>query len=265
MSSMTQNDLRTSLRDWADEAPAGGPPIDELITRGSRRRRRRHAAGVAVAGLVAVAVGAAVVGVNAGTGPGPAASPASAAAPAPTLALAAAVKSTASGSFRYTSDLTQTVPAEGVSHVKTRCTGVIDPATQTGYSKYGLTEHWVINGVRYLKEGNHRYVIGKGDAGEFLTCGGTGAGRGLLSADPLTLLNDLKTVSSVRQSGAAGDATYAFRSPGLTGTVTLAGARVSSMTLHIDSPKTTDTPAYRRDVTMTLSGYGVPVALKAPW
>jgi len=50
-------------------------------------------------------------------------------------------------------------------------------------------------------------------------------------------------------------ATYTFRGPALTGTVTLRDGRVSSMTIHVD----------RRDVTMTLSDYGVPVSLKAPW
>jgi hypothetical protein len=218
---------------------------------------------VAIAGLVAVAVGAAAtgIGVNAAAGPDPVAAPASAAPAEPALVLAAALKLTTSGSFRYASDLTQTKSPDGLGDGTSHCTGVIDPVTRTGYSKYGLTEHWVINGVRYLKEGNHRYVIGKGDAAEFLTCGGTTAGHGLLSADPFTLLDELKDVSSVQQSGA----TYAFRSPGLTGTVSLLGGRVSSMTLHIDRPGKSAAAAYRRDVTMTLSDYGVQVSLKAPF
>jgi hypothetical protein len=247
---MTENQLRTSLRDWADETPAGEPPIDDLMARGTRRRRRRAAIRVSVAALAAVAAAAAAgIGVTASAGRDPATPAVSAAPDRPALTLAAAITSTTSTSFRYQADLVQ--PGTGT----TRCTGVIDPATQSGYSKYGMTEHWVVNGVRYLKEGNHRYVIGTGDAAEFLTCGGTRAGHGLLSADPLTMLDNLKNVSSVRQD----DATYAFSSPTLRGTVTLREGRVSSMTVHID------TPAQRRDVTMTLSDYGVRVAPKAPW
>ena len=245
---MIENQLRTSLHDWAQAAPAGEPPIDDLIDRGGHRRRRRHATRLSVAGLVTVAVAAATgIGVNASSRPGPATPPASAAPVQPALTLAAAVKSTTSTSFRYESVL--------VGTGKSRCTGVIDPATESGYSRYGLTEHWVIKGVRYLKEGNHRYILGRGDAAQFLTCGGTAAGHGLLSADPLGLLDELKEVSSVQPGG---NGSYAFRSSDFTGTVTLREGRVSSMTLHIESPR-------KRDVTMTLSDYGVPVSLKAPW
>lgn len=81
----------------------------------------------------------------------------------PALALAAAIGSTTSTSFRYQADLVQRTSPDDPRLEKAHCTGVIDLATQSGYSKYGLTEHWVVDGVRYLKEGNHRYVIGKGD------------------------------------------------------------------------------------------------------
>lgn len=62
-----------------------------------------------------------------------------------------------------------------------------------------------------------------------------------------------------------GNPTYAFRGPGMTGTVTLLEGRVSSINLHIDKRGTGDTPAIRRDVTMKLSDYGVSVSRKAPW
>jgi hypothetical protein len=263
---MTEKYLRTSLHDWADGTAAGEPPIDDLIAQGSRRRRRRNATRISVAVAVTVAVAAATaIGVNASTGPDPGVAPASAPPVRPALALAAAIGSTTSTSFRYQADLVRRRSPADPRLEKAHCTGVIDLATQSGYSKYGLTEHWVVDGVRYLKEGNHRYVIGKGDAAEFLTCGGTRAGHGLLSADPLTLLTNLKDVASVERAGVGNDATYAFRGPALTGTVTLLGGRVSSMTLHVDNPAEGDTPALHRDVTMRLSDYGVRVSRTAPW
>ncbi|MFI6070265.1 hypothetical protein ACIA5C_01600 [Actinoplanes sp. NPDC051343] len=263
---MNENQLRTSLQHWAQEAPTGEPPIDDLIARGTRRRRRRNATVMSIAGLLTIAVATTVgIGLNASARRQPAAAPTSAVPVRPALTLAAAIELTTSTSFRYESDLVQPKLPGETGNEKSKCTGVIDLATQTGYSKYGLTEHWVINGVRYLKEGNHRYVIGKGDAAEFLTCSGTTAAHGLLTANPLSLLDDLKHVSSVQQGGAGGNPTYAFRSPGITGTVTLFEGRVSSIRLHIDKPGKGDTPAIRRDVTMTLSDYGAPVSRKAPW
>jgi hypothetical protein len=263
---MTENQLKTSLHHWAQEASAGEPPIDDLVARGTRRRRRRSATAVSIAGLLTVAAATTVgIGLSTSGHPQPAAAPTSAVPVRPVMTLAAAVEKTTSTSFHYQSDLVQRNSPGGTGDEKSECTGVIDLATKTGYSKYGLTEHWVVNGVRYLKEGNHRYVIGKGDAAEFLTCTGTAEGHGLLSSSPLRLLNDLKGVASVQHGGAGGNPAYAFRGPGITGTVTLLEGRISSIQLHIDKPGTGYAPAIRRDVTMKLSDYGVPVSRKAPW
>jgi hypothetical protein len=263
---MSEDDLRTSLQDGVEDASAAQPSVADLIAQGTRRRRRRNATRMSVAAVLTVAVATATaIGVNASTGRDPGVAPVSAPPGRPAPTLAPALSSTTSTSFRYQSDLVQRRSPDDPHLVKTRCTGAIDPATQSGYSKSGMTEHWVVNGMRYLKMGNARSVIGKGDAAEFLTCSGTTTGQGLLSADPLTLLYNLKDVSSVDQSGSEENAKYTFRSPVLTGTFTVRGGRVSSMTLHIDSPKSGDTPALRRDVTMTLSDYGVPVSQKAPW
>jgi hypothetical protein len=103
-----------------------------------------------------------------------------------------------------------------------------------------------------------RTTGGRSDAAEFLTCGGTTAAHGRLNADPLSLLDDLKEVSSVQSSGAGDNATYAFRGAGLSGTVTLLDGRVSSVTVQVDGPR-------KREVHMTLSDYGVPVSRTAPW
>jgi hypothetical protein len=261
---MNDIDLRTALHDWAGEAPAGQPPVAELISRGARRQRRRTLAGAGTAAVAVLGAGAmAIDSLSAGpTGAGPAVTP-----PEPGVELAAAVTSTSGQSFRFVVESALTVPAHGIQASKGRCSGMIDPATQTGYVKLGdLNEHWAVGGKRYLRAGKHHYTLGAGDVNQFIACpvGRTGD-PGFVSADPVTLLRVLTKLSTVEQISGGETSRYAFTGSGFRGTVTVSGSKVRSLTSTVDSPARDDAPAYHREITLTLSGHGEPVAVRPPW
>jgi len=262
---MNDIDLRMALHDWAGESPAGQPPIAELISRGTRHKRRRTLTG-AGAGAAAVAVLAA----GALATSGPLTAPASTtppAAPDPRIELAAATTSTSQQTFRFVVDSQLTVPAQHIQAEKGNCSGVLDPATQTGYVKLGdLNEHWAIDGKRYLRVGQHHYTLGPGDVNKFIACpiGRTGD-PGFVTADPASLLRELSNLATVRKISGGEMSTYAFTGSGFKGTITVSGGKVRSLTSTVDSPARDDTPAYHRTITMTLSGYGEPVELRSPW
>ena len=258
---MNDIDLRTALHDWACESPAGQPPVAELISRGGRRRRRRHLAGVGAAAVAVLAAGALTTSglLTAPAHTGPTAAP-----PDPRVELAAAITSTSEQTFRFVVVSELTVPAHDIRAEKGSCSGVLDPAARTGYVKLGdLDEHWAIDGKRYLRVGKHQYTLGPGDVTKFIACpvGRTGD-PGFVTADPASLLRDLSKLASVRKITTS---TYAFTGSGFQGTVTVSGGKVRSLTSTVDSPARDDTPAYHREITMTLSGYGEPVQLRSPW
>ena len=261
---MNDIDLRTVLHDWAGESPAGQPPVAELISRGARRRRRRNLAGVGAAAVAVLAAGALA---TSGLLTAPADTKPTAAPPDPRVELAAATTSTSEQTFRFVVDSELTVPAHDIQAEKGNCSGVLDPATQTGYVKLGdLNEHWAIDGKRYLRVGKHHYTLGPGDVNKFIACpvGRTGD-PGFVTADPASLLRDLSKLASVRKITGGEMSTYAFTGSGFQGTVTVSGGKVRSLTSTVDSPARDDTPAYHRKITMTLSGYGEPVELRSPW
>jgi hypothetical protein len=254
-------DLKEALHDWASEAPAARAPIDDLIERGVRRRRRRTVARVATPLAAVVAVGALLVGgvFAPRTSSNPIAAPSQAAPVDPRLELAAVVTATTGESFRFSSKTELTVPVHGIRSRGT-CAGMIDPPARTGYVKEGdLVEHWAVNGRRYLREGNRHYNLGPGDVGKFIGCAGG------MSADPLDLVRQLGAVSAVRKTTDGDTSTYFFADSGLRGSVTVTGGRVHSVTTSTDTPASADTPRHQFKVTMTLSGYGEPVVVKAPW
>lgn len=286
---MNDIDLRTALHEWAGESPAGQPPIAELISRGAHRRRRRTlAGGVGVAAAVVLAAGALATSglattpaddkpaladnkpVSADNKPAPAdgkPAPADNKPQDPRLELAAATTATSEEAFRFVVDSEITVPAHDIQDEKGRCSGVLDPATQTGYVRLGdLNEHWAIDGKRYLRVGKHHYTLGPGAVNEFIACpiGRTGD-PGFVSADPASLLRDLSTLASVRKITGGETSTYAYTGSGFHGTVTVHGGRVRLLTSTVDSPARGDTPAYHRKISMALSGYGEPVEIRAPW
>jgi hypothetical protein len=261
---MNDIDLRTALHDWAGESTAGQPPVAALISRGVRRRRRRALAGVGTA-AVAVLGGGAIA--TSGLLAAPAGTKPTAAPPEPRVELAAAITSSSEQTFRFVVESELTVPADDIRAEKGHCSGVLDPATQTGYVKLGtLNEHWAVDGKRYLRVGKHHYTLGAGDVTQFIACpvGRTGD-PGFVTADPASLLRDLSKLSSVQKITGGETSTYAFTGSGLHGTVTVSGGKVRSVTSTVDSPARGDTPAYHRRITLTLSGYGVPVEVRSPW
>jgi hypothetical protein len=260
---MNDMDLRTALHDWAGESPAGQPPVAELISRGVRRKRRRALAG---AGTAAVAVAVLGAGALAVTGPRGGTEP-PAAPPDPRVELAAAFSSTGAQSFRFVVESELTVPVHDIRGAKGVCSGVIDPARRTGYVKMGdLDEHWAVDGQRYLRMGKQHYTLGAGDVNQFIACPvGRAGDPGFVAADPAGLLRDLSKLATVRKVTAGEPARYAFTGSGFAGTVTVGGGKVRTLTSTVDSPASADTPAYHREITMTLSGYGEPVAIKPPW
>ena len=261
---MNDIDLRTALHDWAGEAPAGQPPVAELVSRGARRRRRRNLAGVGAAAVAVLAAGAlATSGLRvapADTGP-------TAAPPDPRVELAAATTSTGGQAFRFVLDSGLTVPADDIRAEKGSCSGVLDPAAQNGYVKLGtLDEHWAVGGKRYLRVGKHHYTLGTGDVNKFIACPvGRAGDPGFVTADPASLLRDLSRLASVRKITGGETSTYAFTGSGFQGTVTVSGGKVRSLTSAVDGPARGDTPAYHRTITMTLSGYGEAVQIRPPW
>jgi len=261
---MNDIDLRTALHDWAGESSDGQPPVAELISRGARRRRRRNLAGVGAAAVAVLAAGAlAASGLLAAPGD----TKSTAAPPDPRLELAAATTSTSQQTFRFVVDSELTVPVHDIQARKGSCSGVIDPAAQTGYVKLGkLNEHWAVAGKRYLRVGTHHYTLGPGDVNAFIGCPvGRASDPGFVTADPASLLRDLSKLASVRKVAGGEVSTYAFTGSGFQGTVTVSGGKVQSLTSTVDSPAQGDTPAYHRKITMTLSGYGEPVEIRSPW
>jgi hypothetical protein len=260
---MNEIDLRTALHDWAGESPTGQPPVAELIRRGARRKRRRTTAVVGTAAVALLAGAAAASGLL--TDPAP--TRPTAAPPEPRVELAAAITSTDAQTFRFFVQSELTVPAHDIQAQKASCSGVLDPGRHTGYVKLGdLNEHWAVDGKRYLRVGEHHYTLGAGDMAKFIACPvGRSGDPGFMTADPASLLRDLSKVSSVHKITDGETSTYAFTGSGLQGTVTVGGGKVRSLTDTVDSPARGDTPAYHREITLTLSGYGDPVKVRAPW
>jgi hypothetical protein len=208
-----------------------------------------------------VAALAAVLAAGALVTNGPADTRPTAAPPDPRVELAAATTSTSEQVFRFVVESELTVPAHDIQAEKGTCSGVLDPATRTGYVKLGdLDEHWAIGGKRYLRVGKHHYTLGSGDVSKFIACPvGRSGDPGFVSADPASLLHDLGKLASVRKVTGGEPSTYAFTGTGFQGTVTVSGGKVRSLTSTVDSP------AYHRTITMTLSGYGDPADIQPPW
>ncbi|GLZ02255.1 hypothetical protein [Actinoplanes sp. NBRC 103695] len=268
---MNDVDLRTALHEWAGQTHAGQPPIAELISRGAARRRRRHLTRAGTAAM-AVAVLAAAVAAGGLLTAAPATKPTAAPSPPPLeprIELAAAITSTSEQSFRFVVESELTMPMHETRNSKGTCSGVIDPATQTGYAKFGdLNEHWAVNGRRYLRQGNRRYALGAGKVSDFIACPiGRIGDPGFVNADPVSLLHDLAELATIRKTtnGNNPTTTYTYTATGIHGTITVTNGKVHTLTSTVDNPASHDKPAYHREITMTLTGYGDPVKVKAPW
>ncbi len=282
---MNDTDLRTALHDWAGESGAGRPPVADRIGRGRRRRRRQALTGLGGTAAAVLAVGAVAMSSLVMTSKGEDPTAATPKDPSvtqkdpggpgatrdvqgnpeePRLELAAAISESGGQSFRFVVESELTVRAHDLPPTTGTCSGMIDPDAGTGYMRSGeLNEHWAVDGIRYQRMGKQRNTLGPGDVSRFIVCH---VGRvdepGFVAADPASLLRDLSGQATIQKINPS---TYAFTGTDITGTVTVSDGLVSSLTSTVDSPARGDMPAYHRTVTMTLSGYGEPVQVRAPW
>jgi len=253
------SDLSTALRDWADRTPAGAPPVAELIAAGHRQRNRRRTlvAGTATLAFAAVAVGVTLGGSGAHK---PSTPTADGTAKSPAFELAAAATASQDTSFKFGIKNTLTLPEWKVDHVTTTCSGAVDPLTQNGYVKTSTPiSARVVNGHRYIAKGDHWFDNGKGGVAGVLLCGDSKAPAGA-AADPATELKYLQKAGTVTKTANG----YAFTGPEIRGTAKVSGGKISELSYTVTHQQTKEYPAYTRQVTMTLSGYGEKVKVTKP-
>ncbi|MEV6845200.1 hypothetical protein [Actinoplanes sp. NPDC051411] len=253
------NDLSTAMHEWAGRAATGEqPPVAELIAAGTKRRNRRRAG---AAGAATLALAAVVGGALATTGgAGAAGTPAAVAGQSPAVELAAAATSTSETSFKFVVNSTLTLPAWQIDHVKETCTGAIDPLTRSGFVETGsVFSARVVNGHRYVAKENYWQDRGKGDVAGILLCGDPKAPAGA-DADPATELKVLSKAGTVTKNAAG----FSFTGDEIKGAAKVSGGHVVQISYTITSRATKDYPAYTRETTMTLSGFGDKVSVKKP-
>jgi len=253
------SDLSTALRDWADRTPAGAPPVAELIAAGHRQRNRRRTlvAGIATLAFAAVAVGVTLGGSGAHK---PSTSSADGTAQSPAFELAAAATASEDTSFKFGIKNVLTLPAWQIDHVTTTCSGAVDPLTQNGYVKSNTPiSARVVNGHRYMAKDNYWIDRGKGGVSGVLLCGDSKMPAGV-AADPTTELKYLQKAGTVTKTANG----YAFTGPEVQGTAKVSGGKISELSYTVTHKQTKDYPAYTRQVTMTLSGYGEKVTVSKP-
>lgn len=255
------NDLSTAMHQWADNAPVSHPPVADLIAAGTKRRNRGRAGAAGGATLALAAVVGGVLATTGGAGnPASTATGGATAAQSPSMELAAAVTATADSSYKFGIKSTLTLPAWQIDHVTSICSGALDPLTQSGYvTTNSVFSARVVNGHRYVAKGNFWFDRGKGDVSGVLLCGDAKAPAGA-SADPATELKTLTKVGTVTKNAAG----FSFTGDEVTGTAKVSGGHVVQLSYTITSKATKDYPAYTRETTMTLSGFGEKVSVKKP-
>ena len=253
------SDLSTALHEWAGRTSAGAPPVADLIAAGRKRRNRRRTlvAGVATLAFAGVAVGVTLGGSGAST---PSSRTAAGAAQSPAFELAAAATASEDTSFKFSVRTTLTLPAWQIDHVTNTCSGAIDPLTQSGYLKTdGPFSARVVNGERYVAKENYWQDRGKGGLAGNLLCGDSKVPAGI-AADPATELKNLQKAGTVTKTASG----YSFTGPEFQGTAKISGGKISELSYTVTHPETKDYPAYTRQVTMKLSGYGEKVTVTRP-
>ncbi|MDT4995820.1 MAG: hypothetical protein QOH97_5712 [Actinoplanes sp.] len=251
------NDLSSALNDWADHTEAGEAPVADLIAAGKKRRARNRAASAGVATLAL----AAVVGVSlSATGSTNALGSTGAAARTPAIELAAAATSTAGSSYKFSIDSTLTLAEWQIDHVTSTCTGAADPANDSAYLKGIHVEARLVDGLHYLsKDGDHWVDAGKGTLADFMLCGDEHV-PSVTASNPSSVLKTLGKDSTVTKTSDG----YKFTNAAYSGTVKVAGGKVSEFAYDVVQKKTSDYPGYTKHVVMKLSDYGVPVSVKKP-
>ncbi|MEV6299153.1 hypothetical protein AB0M02_07090 [Actinoplanes sp. NPDC051861] len=252
------NDISTALHDWAERTPAGEPPVAGLIAAGTRRRNRRRAASAGAATLaLAAVVGVALTTTGGATAPQ---SPLAQAETSPAMELAAAATSTAGTSFRFRIDSTLTLSEWQIDHVTTTCTGAVDPVKESAHLESHPVEARLVNGRHFIsKDGEHWVDRGKGTLAGFMLCGDENV-PSLVASDPATALKSLRKASMVTKTAGG----YQVTDDAFTGTVKVSGGKITEFSYAVDQKKTSDYPAYTKNVTMKLSGYGSKVSVKNP-
>jgi hypothetical protein len=252
------NDLSTAMHEWAGRSAAGEqPPVAELIAAGTKRRNRRRAG---AAGAATLALAAVVGGTLATTGGATTPASTTATGQSPAVELAAAATSTSESSYKFAIKSTLTLPAWQIDHVTSICSGALDPLTQSGYvTTDGPFSARVVNGHRYDAKENYWFDRGKGDVTHVLLCGDPKAPAGA-NADPATELKTLAKAGTVTKNAAG----FSFTGDEIKGAAKVSGGHVVQISYTIVSKATKDYPAYTRETTMTLSGFGDKVSVKKP-
>ncbi|MDT5033716.1 MAG: hypothetical protein QOC94_3887 [Actinoplanes sp.] len=257
------NDLSSALHDLADHTATGEAPVADLIAAGKKRRARNRAAsaGMATLALAAVVgVSLSATGATAPSGSTNALGSTGAAARTPAMELAAAATSTAGSSFKFSIDSTLTLAEWQIDHVTVTCTGALDPVNDSAYIKGGHFEVRLVDGLQYIsKDGEHWRDAGKGTLANSMLCGDEHV-PSVVASDPSSVLKTLGKDSTVTKTSDG----YKFTNAAYSGTVKVAGGKVSEIAYDVVQKKASDYPAYSMHATMKLSDYGVKVSVNKP-
>ncbi|BCY15493.1 hypothetical protein [Actinoplanes sp. L3-i22] len=254
------SDLKTSLHEWAARTDAGQAPVGDLIAAGTKLRNRRRAGAVGTSALALAAVAGVAFSLSGTTAPATptaAGDPGTAATPA--MELAAAATSTAGSSFKFAVKSTLTLAEWKIDHVTSVCSGALDPGKETGFVEGGVFGTRVVDGHYYVRKSTLWVDRGKGTLAEAMLCSDAKAPAGL-AADPTAELKTLAKQTKVTKTATG----YTFVGDEVHGTVKVSGGKVTELSYSIDHKKSADYPAYTRETTLKLSGYGEKVSVKKP-